>query len=253
MSLSSGREATGQGRRRTTKHDGTQLDLWKDPTLRGRPDLWPTRVLLRHPSCNRVLDTIRQVRLFFPELDGTCLRVGLTASAAGFASREEPCIWINPRRLKRHTIAHELVHLLQNLGFVPSGEKSADLFALARHPILVDDLPSYLDIPRGMREEWADRNEEIAGLLHRTARAAVERRDEGLRRYLVWFERELRDRWLVTCALERDARSPATPRQELLCFASSALDAMTTQLPRKGPSEEGDLSIDGIERSHGRQ
>ena len=226
MSLSSGREATGQGRRRTTKHGGTQLDLWKDPTgeVRGRPDLWPTRVLLRSQSCTRVLESIRQVRLFFPELDGTCLRVGLTKSAAGFASREEPCIWINPRRLKRHTIAHELVHLLQNLGHVPSGEKAADLFALARHPILVDDLPSYLQTPRGMAEEWATRGEEIASLLHHTARGAVERRSEGERRYLVWFENELRDRWLVTRALERDVRTELAPRQELLCFSSSSLD-----------------------------
>lgn len=220
MSLSSGREARGRSRRSARVLGGTQLDLWKDPggEIRGRPDLAPTRVLLRHPSCTRVLESIRQVRLFFPELDGLCIRVGLTQSAAGFASREEPCIWINPRRLVRHTIAHELVHLLQNRGLVPGGEKAADLFALARHPVLVDDLPCYLSVPRSLAERWSERGVEISSLLHRTAREAVSRRTEGERRYLAWFEQQLRERWLETRTWERDPRA-GTARQESIAFA----------------------------------
>ena len=168
-------------------------DLGAD--LRGRADLLPTRVLLRHPSCTRVLESIRQVRAFYPELDGISLRVGLTRSAAGFASREEPWIWINPRTLVRHTIAHELTHLLQNLGHVPSGEKAADLFALARHPVLCDDVPYYLATPRSLRDAWPAATAEISSLLHRTARESVDRRTSGERRYLVWFEQTLRLRW----------------------------------------------------------
>ena len=69
--------------------------------------------------------------------------MGLTKSAAGYASCEEFAIWLNPHRYSRHTIAHELVHLLQNAGHVNGGERSTDLHALARHPCLADDLPTW--------------------------------------------------------------------------------------------------------------
>jgi len=138
---------------------------------------------------------IRQVRLFFPELDGVCLRVGLTRSAAGFASKDEPWIWVNPYRLTRHTIAHEFVHLLQWRGHAPAGEKSADLFALARHPLLADDTPWYLRIPPSMHKAPASWNPRISSLLHELARESLGRRERGLRTYLRWFETELAKRW----------------------------------------------------------
>jgi hypothetical protein len=177
-----------------------QLQLWagngEEPA--GRPDLAPTTVLRRHPSCPRVLGQIRQVRIFFPELDGLALKVGLTRAAAGFASRDEPWIWVNPRRLSRHTIAHELVHLLQNLGHVPKGERSADLYALARHRAVVDDLPCYLRTPAGLRRAWPDRRAKIEALLHQTALDALAAKGGGETYYLRWFERELQVRWRVT-------------------------------------------------------
>lgn len=194
MPLSSGREAAF---RKLASREGRQLDLWADRS--GRPDLTPTAVLARHASCARVLELVRQVRGFFPELDGRSIRVGLTRAAAGFASREESWIWINPRRLVRHTIAHELTHLLQNDGLLPGGEKAADLFALARHATLADDLPSYLETPRSLREVFHDagRREQarVCSLLHVTARDAAQARAGGERYYLAWFERELEERW----------------------------------------------------------
>ena len=180
--------------RRSLRGKTTQLALWGGAGG-GRSDLLATSVLLRHKSCPRVLEMIRQVRLFFPELDGVTIRVGLTRTAAGLASREQPWIWVNPRKLTRHTIAHEFVHLLQNRGEVPGGEKSADLHALARHPFLVDDLPYYLKLPRSLRLAQAGARDAVFTLLSEVSREALRQKEGGLRNYLRWFENELERRW----------------------------------------------------------
>jgi len=193
-----------------------QLDLWSGASANNRAaDLVPTRPLLRHRSCGRVLEQIRHVRFFFPELDGVSLRVGLTRTAAGFASKEEPVIWVNPRRLTRHTIAHELVHLLQTRGLVPGGEKSADLFALARHAILADDVPSYLEVPRSLRQACATSPHLCHALMHCLAREAVARREGGHRTYLRWFEDELKVRWNELRASGRLAPRAPQPSPQL--------------------------------------
>jgi hypothetical protein len=198
-------------RQRRPRAKPAQLALWNrdDPEQQGRPDLQPTSVLLRHRSCARVLEMIRQVRLFFPELDGLSLRVGLTRSAAGLASREEPWIWVNPRKLTRHTIAHELTHLLQNQGLLPGGEKSADLHSLARHAYLADDLPYYLKLPRALRLVPVPERTELHGLLHQVARESLEQRAAGLRTYLKWFEEEMAQRWPALAATRAPAPSAA--------------------------------------------
>ena len=159
-----------------------------------------TRPLLAHPSCARAVSMVRETLHFFPELDGVALRVGLTRTAAGFASMESDEIWVNPYQLSRHTIAHEFVHLLQRRGLVPRGEKSCDLFAFARHPDLADDLPAYVKVPAAFRKAWSETPaaSRIAGpgrLLHATARDAVQRRGSGGRRYIIWFEEEFERRW----------------------------------------------------------
>jgi hypothetical protein len=177
-----------------SKNRASQLQLWQG-SVAGGPDLQPTRVLLAHRSCARVLELIRQVRTFFPELDGLTLKVGLTRRAAGLASREEPWIWVNPLRLTRHTVAHEMVHLLQAKGLAPAGEKSADLYALARHPLLADDLPCYLVTPKKLRSTWQEESKTLPSLLHRIACESLVRRAAGERNYLQWFERELARRW----------------------------------------------------------
>lgn len=156
---------------------------------------------------------IRQVRLFFPELDGTSIKVGLTRSAAGFASRDEPWIWINPYRLTRHTIAHEFVHMLQWRGHAPTGEKSADLFALARHPMLADDAPWYLKTPASIHRAPASWKPGISALLHELAAEALRRREDGLRTYLHWFETELSRRWKQVLT-EAETEKRAAPMQQ---------------------------------------
>jgi hypothetical protein len=206
-------------RRRPRRQALTQLPLWRGEgaAAAGRSDLSPTSVLLRQTSCRRVLDQIRQVRMFFPELDGTTIKVGLTRSAAGLASRDEPWIWLNPRRLTRHTIAHEFVHLLQGRGLVPNGEKSADLYALARDLFLVDDLPYYLALPRSLKNSRTASPAEVDRLLHQVARESLARREAGHRTYLRWFEGEVETRWEQFAETRApNLRAAAPPAQAML-------------------------------------
>jgi hypothetical protein len=152
-------------------------------------------VLLRAQGAERTLRLVRDVLGHFPELAGARIRVGRTRTALGWASREGEAIWLRPRRLSRLTVAHELVHLLQARGLAPRGEKAADLFALARHRDLADDLPCYLRMPRALREAFPERCEDIGRVLHEAARDAAAARAAGERAYLRRFERGLAERW----------------------------------------------------------
>jgi hypothetical protein len=133
------------------------------------------------------------VRRFFPELDGCTVRVGLVRkrglSGLGSLDPEHPSIWVRPRRLDYFTIAHEFTHLLQARGLVPRGERSCDLWALARDPVLIDHLPTYLVLPETFR---ATPNVDAALAMHlcTLARRAIAARARGDRRYIQLFERE---------------------------------------------------------------
>lgn len=150
-----------------------------------------SRVLRNHPSKPRILRMVRFALRFFPELEGRQMKIGIARGAHGYASLEEPAIWLNPRGLSYQTIAHELVHLLQARGLVPMGERSCDLFSLARDPLLVDAAPVYLTIPEAYVTPKGGLVDGAPRFLHRTAREALRRRDAGERRYIRWFEREL--------------------------------------------------------------
>jgi hypothetical protein len=128
---------------------------------------------------------------YFPEVDARELRVGITRGADGYASLESPMIWLNPRGLCYQTIAHELVHLLQGQGLVPMGERSCDVYSLARDRILVDAAPVYLKIPDALSTPKGGLKDGAAFLLHSTARQAIRRRAAGERQYIRWFEKQL--------------------------------------------------------------
>lgn len=157
--------------------------------------LIPTRALVRHRSSTRVLDQVRRVRYFFPELYGLTIRVGLTRAAQGFASTEKMTVWMNPYRLSHLTVAHELVHLVQNRGLIRGGEKTADLHALARHRSLVDDLPGYLAVPAELRRLWDPDNRRFRRLIHETAREALAEGEGRPRRAIHRFEKNLLALW----------------------------------------------------------
>ena len=151
-----------------------------------------SRLVERSPHVARIRERLEFVRAFFPELDGITIRIGLVLKPGvlGWGSLDpgQPGIWVRPRRLETFTIAHEFVHLLQARGLVPRGERSCDLWALARSPLLVDHAPGYLELPRAVRRQRPlDTGTAVA--LSRLAREAIAAREAGDRRYLVRFER----------------------------------------------------------------
>jgi hypothetical protein len=145
------------------------------------------------PRARRELDLVRDQ---FPELESVVVRVGLTKrrGVLGLASLgETPMIWVRPRRLRRFAIAHELTHLLHARGLVPGGEKTCDLYALARSAVYVDVAPFYLEIPAVFHEGGPERRVPpgAARALHALAREALEGRTarSAIRR----FERRARE------------------------------------------------------------
>jgi hypothetical protein len=159
------------------------------------PPRWSfSRLVLRSPHRARILERLEFVRRFFPELNGAMIRVGLARKRGvlgwGSIDPEHPGVWVRPRLTHYFTIAHEFTHLLQARRLVPRGERACDLWALSRSPLLIDNVPGYLRLPRSLRrcrtvESWQ------GAVLHDAARAAIEARARGDRRYLQRFEREV--------------------------------------------------------------
>ncbi len=164
----------------------TALDLGP-----ARPRGTVSRRAERSPHKARMLEHLEFARKFFPELEGVTIHVGLAQKRGvlgwGSMDPEKPGVWIRPRRLYLFTIAHEFTHLLQARGLVPHGERSCDLFALARSSMLVDHAPSYLKLPRQLRRPKLAPAQ--AQLLTDCARRALAARAAGDRRYLQRFER----------------------------------------------------------------
>jgi hypothetical protein len=152
-----------------------------------------SRPMRLHRLCNNVLRKARYVRRFFPELGTRTIRIGLTHAASGMAVPGGSEVWFNPNRLSYHTIAHEFMHLLQGKLGIPTGERSCDLFSLARHWTLNDAPPYYIRIPSGMVDRWGHIQPAGARLMYAVARQSVELRAAGTRNYIAYFERSLAD------------------------------------------------------------
>jgi hypothetical protein len=170
------------------KKESAQLVLDFAPEPRG---VALTRPLARHRRRDTLLEKIHYVRRFFPELDGRTIRVGLTRSAAGLAVPGGAEVWVHPSQTTYHTLAHEFVHLLQGRGDVPKGEKSCDVFALARHWTLNDSVPFYVRVPAELHTPEGKIEPEDAKLLCETARRALDMRKAGMRNYIAFFEETL--------------------------------------------------------------
>lgn len=167
------------------------LSFVSEPPPPGGEGFLLSRTLQEHPSRPRILRMVRQAMQYFPELEGSALKLGLARGACGYASLEEPAIWLNPRGLCFQTIAHELVHLLQGRGMVPLGERSCDVYSLTRDLLLVDAAPVYLQVPDVLVTARGGLRPGAARLLHETAREAIRRRTAGERQYIRWFEKRL--------------------------------------------------------------
>ena len=172
-------------------------------------DISWTRVALKLPSEVRrgLARRLATLSPYFPEMSPR-VTIGITKAYDGSAFQDEDGsvkLMLEVRRRRDGTwrlptywtVAHELMHLAQfNSKSIPSGERACDIHALARLPTrFIDDSPSYLVVPRGLRGSWP---QEAAALAHRLAQEALELRDEGLRRYAVWWESEFERRWHST-------------------------------------------------------
>ena len=143
----------------------------------------------------------------FPELKDTSLTVGYTRKHLGSATvvyRKgvimRLIIRLKVRNVTYQTIGHELTHLIQGLtrgdrsqsrsadpAKVPSGEQQCDIWTLARDPLFCDDPPTYIKMPRLIRDRWPDYANEVRDLCV----AAIEKRHTH-RHYIRWLEEELR-------------------------------------------------------------
>jgi hypothetical protein len=145
------------------------------------------------PKITPQVDTkIAEVFDLFPEFDDTTISIG-TITTTKFGTAEVGGNKINLRVGRKHplkqTIAHELMHLLQGRpGYdIPQGERSCDLWVMARSPELLDDVPHYLKLP--ITKDDLD-CQFTCTLLSQLARRALRERENGNRRYIQWFERE---------------------------------------------------------------
>lgn len=153
--------------------------------------LVPTRPLRNHRLCNNLLKKLHYVRRFFPEFGNKTLRVGLTRVASGMAVPGGNEVWFNPGQVSFHTISHEFVHLLQGKEDIPGGERSCDLFSMARDWTLNDTVPCYVRVPVAFQDMWGNIQPRQAKLICDTARRAIELRCSGRRNYIVYFEKTL--------------------------------------------------------------
>lgn len=162
--------------------------------------------LMKKKLTRRASEMIERSLGHFPELNGKMITVGYTRAHLGSASVayragavSRLIIRLKVRKLTYQTIGHELTHLIQGLSRgermkspskddrIPSGEKQCDIWALARHGLFCDDPPTYIKMPRVMRERWADYAEDVRKLCV----AAIEKRKKN-RLYIRWLESELR-------------------------------------------------------------
>jgi hypothetical protein len=143
----------------------------------------------------------------FPELNSATITVGYTRKHLGSATVvyrrgviSRLIIRLKVRKLTYQTIGHELTHLIQGLAHgdrlksrtgdpekIPSGEKQSDIWTLARDPLFCDDAPTYLKMPRILREHWPDYTAQVRDLCI----AAIAKRPTH-RLYIRWLEQEIR-------------------------------------------------------------
>ncbi len=150
-----------------------------------------TKPLSKHRFYNSLIEKLDYVGRFFPELRGRTIRIGLTRAASGQAVPGGMEVWFNPSNLSYHTIAHEFIHLLQGSKGIPRGERSCDVFSLARHWTLNDTVPNYVRVPNAFHDLEGRIPEAKAKIIFTVASGAIAQRSMGLRNYIAFFEKKL--------------------------------------------------------------
>ncbi|HEY3305275.1 MAG TPA: hypothetical protein VGL70_17260 [Candidatus Binatia bacterium] len=163
--------------------------------------------LMKKRLSRRVIDMLQNALRRFPELEGKKITVGYTSAHLGSALvplREEAAskltIRLKVKKLTYQTIGHELTHLLQGLSKIhlkagrrekvepiPYGEKQCDIWTLARSQLFCDDPPTYIRLPRAIRDNWPV----YAQSVRRLCIAALEKRKTH-RLYIQWLESRIK-------------------------------------------------------------
>ncbi len=163
--------------------------------------------LMKKRLTRRVHTMLRTSLSLFPELHGKTITVGYTRSNLGVAvvlnhvkGEHELTIRLNARMLTYNTIGHELTHLVQGLSQlqksehrsassdrIPGGEKQCDIWTLRRSSLFCDDPPTYLKLPRTVRENWPEYKNSVRDLCI----MAIEKR-KTYRLYIRWLESEIK-------------------------------------------------------------
>ena len=164
--------------------------------------------LMKQRLTRRASEMIEHSLRYFPELQDSTITIGYTRKHLGSATViyrkgiiSRLIIRLKVRRLTYQTIGHELTHLIQGLGRgnltapratdpdrIPSGETQCDIWTLARDPLFCDDPPTYIKMPRVMRERWPAYAESVRELCV----AAIEKRHTQ-RQYIRWLEQKIRE------------------------------------------------------------
>lgn len=145
----------------------------------------------------KIKKLFEEVIPYFPEFKRSTFKVGYTESGACYVpkyirktDREHIYIRLSEHDITRYVLAHELTHELQYTNNdIPQGEKQCDIWTLARSTFLLDHPPHYLEVPKSVRENWYDWKE----ILHQVAEEAIQKREEGLFRYIRYFEDKVKE------------------------------------------------------------
>jgi hypothetical protein len=180
--------------------------------------------LMQKRLTRRAEEMIGRALNHFPELEGRTITIGYTRVHLGSAvisrardSAPQLVIRLKVRKLTYQTIGHELTHLVQALSLgerpppayerIPTGEAQCDIWTLARHALFCDDAPTYIKMPRLMRELWPN----YAMAVRRLCIAAIEKRS-SFRPYIRWLESE------IAALVRAPRREKTVPAQLTLPF-----------------------------------
>jgi hypothetical protein len=161
---------------------------------------------MRQRLTRRTLEMVQRSLGYFPELKDAVITIGYTRKHLGSATviyhkgeLYRLIIRLRVRKVTYHTIGHELTHLVQGLAYgerfgtrsadperIPTGETQCDIWTLARDPLFLDDPPTYIKMPRIMRQRWPDYAESVRELCI----AAIDKRHTQ-RQYIRWLEQEI--------------------------------------------------------------
>ena len=160
------------------------------------PLSYEIRTRKKSPVEKEILKLEPVMAKLFPELNGVTLSIRNTRSSYHVASYE----W-HTGRIEMNfgffekdrdgtlpfVLAHETMHAVQWMTrLIPHGEKACDVFTLARLP--VEFFPRkkafYVKVPKRVLSD--------PSIISECAEKAIDLRSKGLRRYIMWFEDELK-------------------------------------------------------------